>query len=86
MKTKKSANNYNRKNKIVKYFDYSESEYEAILVDEKIQNQLNNFIYYMIYGEDIKTAIEVCYDAIYDIITKEEFLNLCENEIIKSNN
>jgi hypothetical protein len=54
-------------------------------MNEDVKKQLDNFIEYLILGWNTELAFEVCYDAVYDVINKEEFLNLCEKEVTKFN-
>lgn len=52
-------------------------------MNNEINRQVENFIRYISHGWETELAFDCCYDMIYDMISAEQFLSLCQ-EAIKS--
>ena len=54
-------------------------------MNNEINRQVEIFIRYVSNGWKTELAFDCCYDMIYDMISAEQFLSLCQ-EAIKSHN
>lgn len=53
----------------------------AITSSQEITLAVKRFLSYIRMNWDTDEAFEIAYDSVYDLIEKEEFLNLCQTAV-----
>ncbi len=50
-------------------------------MNKEINQAVESFIKFIGYGWQTELAFDCCYDAVYDMIGAEDFLNLCQEAV-----